>query len=386
MTMKSTLLFSAMLLLGMSANAQVEDKNLVKNGSFEATSGKLKKLKQINVASDWISPTGLNADLYSTSNKEGETSINNPKGTEQPAEGKNYAGIVAFSFGDKEPRTYIQTELIGPLKAGMKYCVRFDLSLSDNSKYAVNNIGANVSKRAINAEDPKTLLLETSVKHSKNKIFNATYGWETVCGVFEATGGEKFLTIGNFSATKETKNEKVVKPKGSTGQQLAVAYYYIDNVMVFPLDSIQECQCEKGAGVEAPKVIYDEGYTSNKEFTLEEKIAHEKIYFDQLSTTVGDINLAAINSIVKILTENPDVVIEIHAYADKTEVDAAKNNESAKDLAKKRGEAVMKQLEKAGISPGRMVLIVENEKNPASTGTTETDKAKNRRVEFQLRK
>ena len=388
MIMKATIFLStALLSLSVSVNAQYEDNNLVKNSGFEAMKGKLKKSKQIDVASDWISPTGLKADLYSTTIKEGEASTTgNSYGKEEPTEGENYAGVVMYSYGDKQPRTYIQTELIGPLKAGMEYCVRFDVSLSDNSKYAVNNIGANLSKRALATEEKKSLLIETHVMNSKNKIFNATYGWETVCGVYKAEGGEQYLTIGNFSATKDTRQEKVLKQKGNNAMQVPVAYYFIDNVMVFPLDSIQECMCERGQTAEKPQVIYDEGFASNKEFTLEEKIAHEKIYFDKLSDAIGDINIDAINAIVSLMTENPDIILEVHAYSDQTEVAAGDKDEKHKELAKRRGEAVMNQLEKAGIGRGRMVLIVEDDKNPASEGTSEIDKAKNRRVEFRLRK
>lgn len=384
--MKVKLLMSVMLLSSLLAVGQ-DDKNLVKNGSFEAVTGKLKKQKQINLANDWVSPTGMAADLYSKTVKEPMVSApDNVYGREMPPDGNNYAGVTFFAYGDKLPRTYIMTELIGPLKAGLQYCVKFDVSLADNSKYATNNIGAHLSKKPFSFDDKRTILAETHVKNSKNKVYNATYGWETVCQVFKADGGEKYLTIGNFSPTKETKNEKTIKPKGSNAKQFPVAYYYIDNVSVFLLDSIEECQCEQGPKIEEAHVIVDESYATNKKFTLAEKIEHEKVYFDYLSIVINQLGLTSINSLVDIMNNNPDAVVEVHAHSDREEVAQAMKNDEAKDLAKKRGEAVIKQLTTAGISQNRLMLIIEEDSKPQSESEDETEKARNRRVEFILRK
>ena len=62
--MKKLVFFGLLAMFAISAVAQ-DDDNLVTNPSFESTGkGKLKKLKQITVAENWESPTGLNADLF----------------------------------------------------------------------------------------------------------------------------------------------------------------------------------------------------------------------------------------------------------------------------------------------------------------------------------
>src|SRR5688500_17631059 len=116
-----TIAFIAALGAVSVANAQAEDKNLVKNPGFENTQGKLKKDKSIAVAKEWTSPTAIAADLYSNTSKEILSSATgNPYGSEEPMAGSNFAGVVMYSFQDKSPRTYISTELMGPLKKGMK--------------------------------------------------------------------------------------------------------------------------------------------------------------------------------------------------------------------------------------------------------------------------
>ena len=65
--MKKLVFFGLLAMFAINAVAQ-DDDNLVTNPSFESTGkGKLKKLKQITVAENWESPTGLNADLFDKS-------------------------------------------------------------------------------------------------------------------------------------------------------------------------------------------------------------------------------------------------------------------------------------------------------------------------------
>jgi outer membrane protein OmpA-like peptidoglycan-associated protein len=254
--------------------------------------------------------------------------------------------------------------------------------LGDNSKYAVNNIGAHLSKGSVATEEKKSLLLETDVKHSQNKVFNAVFGWETICSIYKAEGGEKFLTIGNFSLTKDTKSEKVTKPKG-VSTQLGIAYYYVDAVEIFILDSVEQCQCEKFTKEKA-HVVITEDFSSNKEFTPEQKVDQCKILFDHLKVDVTDIYLDKVNQLITVLNENPDMNLEMHAHSDKSEMKAGETNEALKDIAQKRADNVLKVLTAAGINTSRIRVKVHNDAEPTTSETSEVGKAKNRRVEFHV--
>lgn len=364
-----------------------EDKNLVKNPSFEGTTGKIKRLGAIASVKDWKSPTGQPADLYSKTVKAGDPlapATQNQYGKEDPYDGNNYVGIVAYSFGDKAPyyRTYITSELIGPLKEGVQYCVSYNISLGDQCKYAVNNVGAHLHKKEMAIEDKSSMILETHVRHPKNKIITQSFGWEQVCNVFTAKGGEKFITIGNFSPTKDTKNEKRVKEKGSTAQQIPIAYYYIDNVQVFQLDSIQECQCDVPK-VEKAHVNYSEEYGSNKDFTPEEKVAQNKIYFDNMSANLSNEAIDHLNKILEVMNATPELKLEIIAHCDKTEYAKVEIDDRAKDLTSNRAKAVVAFLTKAGIAESRLTKIIKEDQELVSNDLSELGMAKNRRVEFK---
>lgn len=385
---KNVLTAFVMGMMTITAIAQTDDDNWVKNGSFEDLgTKKLKKDKSIHFATGWDSPTGVKADLFSKKNdKDALTGTDaNTYGKEKPENGDNYAGIVAYVYGDKGAyRTYLTTELEGPMKKDQEYCVRFKVNLGDNCKYAVNNLGAHLSKSSLATEEKKSLLVETHVMHSQNKIINNTFGWETICSIYKAEGGEKYLTIGNFDLTKDTKNEKVAKPKG-VSTQLGVAYYYIDQVEVFILDSVEQCQCEKKT-TEKANVIITEDFSSNKEFTPEQKVDQCKILFDHLKDEVTNIYIDKVNQLVTVLNENPDMKIELHSHSEKTEIKASETNDAHKELAKRRAEKVMKVLSDAGIDASRVTVKIHDDAEMIDQGTTETAKARNRRVEFHVQK
>jgi len=118
--MKNLILAVLLISISFPAYFAQDVSNMILNPSFESMNGKLKKLKQINVASEWDSPTALKADLYSTEKDLPVSAPSNQRGKEFPMDGENYAGILAYSYNNKEPRTYIQTQLMSPMSKGVE--------------------------------------------------------------------------------------------------------------------------------------------------------------------------------------------------------------------------------------------------------------------------
>ena len=129
--------------------------------------------------------------------------------------------------------------VIGQLTGGLDYCVKFHVSLSDLSKYAINNITAHIGVDPLVLDTKGDIIFNNRkefsnvVKNATNKIYNARYNWETVCGTFRANGKEKYITVGNFFNNKDTKYQKLKKLANFQGTQKPLAYYYIDQVEVF---------------------------------------------------------------------------------------------------------------------------------------------------------
>jgi outer membrane protein OmpA-like peptidoglycan-associated protein len=379
------------LVLVFGASAQADDKNLVQNPSFETTTGKLRKLKQIEAAKTWLAPTGVPADLYSEKADSPISVPANPYGNEKPMEGSNYAGFVAYSYRDKEPRTYLQTELLGPLKAGVKYCVQFNVSLADKCKYASNNIQAHLAKKQLKTDEKESIIVDNAqVMHSKNKVYNYMYNWHPVCSVVEAKGGEKFLTIGNFTETKNTLYEKMKLPKGFSGTQRFNAYYYVDNVQVFQLDSLAECDCEAKIQSGAKTiVIYEPVVNIPEEATDEEKIGYYGVYFDFIKSTIETQFNDDLDAVAVLMKSNPGFNLELHAHADKNEIAHAEKsimNAQFKDIAQKRADAVVGYLKRKGVASSRIVIKIHDDAEPAMEADNDVARAKNRRVVFNVAK
>lgn len=363
--------------LGFLLNAQDMD-NLVENPGFEQMVGKIKKGGAIDVATGWISPTGAPADLFSEKfDKTGFGTPGNTYGEEEPHGGENYAGFRAFSYGDKEPRNYISTKLKMPLKKGYKYCVKFYVALAEGSKYAANNVGVNFSKKQYNIEDKRSIIAETHLMHRNNPAFNGFHGWDEICGVYTAEGGEKFLTIGNFIANGETTNERMKKPKSFTGTTVISAYYYLDDISVVQIDEDSECDCQIDDTYEETDIIYDVAPINTEGLNATQIMQFSNVYFGSGKSELTERDYEHLDIIVETLQANKGKVM-LTGHADETEAESSENAE----VGKIRAEAVKKYLISKGIDGNR--IMVEDKANgmPADASGSDLGKAKNRRVSF----
>ena len=371
------------------------DNNLVTNPSFESTGkGKLKKLKQITVAENWESPTELNADLFDKTRALPCSAPNNSFGKEFPMDGNRYAGIVAYSYNNKEPRTYIQTHLLGSLTKDVEYCVKYYVSLSDLSKYAVNNLGAYLGKNPLAEESKTDIIFEKEKEFNQvvllpgNKVINSRYNWEPVCGVYKASGKEKFLVIGNFHNNKDTKFEKLKKLKNFQGTQIPKAYYYIDQVEVFVIEDPADCDCSNQMKAKIlESMVYHKDFISEDGYTVEEQIKLTTVYFDILSVKIERLMIKDLDNLGTIMNGDPEFKLELTGRTDQEELDAQKadpENRSIKELGKKRAEKVKAYLVGKGIDESRITIKSVDEGASNAKGVTRLDKAKNRRVEVDL--
>ena len=385
------------LSLSFSIYALAQDQNnLVPNSSFESIEGKFKKLKQISAAKEWSSPTALNADLFSKK-KEGPIGAPvNMYGKEHPKEGDNYAGIVVYSYNNKTPRTYIQVPLMSALTGGLDYCVKFHISLSDLSKYAVNNIGAHLGVDPLTLDSKGDIIFNNRkefsnvVKDASNKIYIARYNWETVCGTFRANGKEKFITIGNFYNNKDTKYQKLKKLANFQGTQRPEAYYYVDNVEVFMIENPSDCDCMMGAKKQRESIVYHRDFADNgEEISVEEQLKRLTVYFDVESSKIDDMFRKSLDKLTMLLTENPELNLQLNGHTDKKEEEAIKNdpeNELLVNLGIYRAKSIKDYIVKKGISSERLITIDAGPDQPAAPGLSMLSLAKNRRVEFIITK
>ncbi|MEC7477988.1 MAG: hypothetical protein VYD65_08160, partial [Bacteroidota bacterium] len=232
----------------------LQAQNLVPNASFEqvAEETKEKDIKTFGlvntVTNEWSGATDVSPDLFMVREKASKvTAPCNDYGFQEPQDGDFYAGFRAYSKSPKLKRSYLQVQLTEKLETNQMYCVSFDLSLADLSRYAVPDIGAILSDRKIERGGTAPIVQKPDVQHKSNKTMVYMDGWETVCGTFTGTGEEEYLIIGCFGGDASIDEEKVKRPLGNdcyAGKaQQAQAYYYIENVKVEAITALSECKC-----------------------------------------------------------------------------------------------------------------------------------------------
>lgn len=215
--------------------------NLVPNPSFEdssfCTSGITYK------AEHWFSPTSGTPDIFRNTGSSGvcvegcdwigvSGSYNGAAGYQLPRTGRSYMGVgIVLNYGN-DTREYLSVQLADTLRAGGKYCVSFYTILSDLSGYATDGIGACLTVSPFNDCAGYVLLNCTSeVRNPSGNILSDTVEWVLVSDTFVASGGERYITIGNFHSDTNT---TVVL----TGESAMVCYHYIDDVSVYYCDTV----------------------------------------------------------------------------------------------------------------------------------------------------
>lgn len=359
--------------------------NLVPNGSFESLEKKSKAGEgEISLVLPWISPSEENqADIYVPGNKKGYAMPTNNKGYMDAEVGDNYAGFRAFSYREKLPRTYLQVKLNKALIAGKKYCVKFNVALSKTSKYASNNIGMDIAIKKPKDSQISSYSIKPQIQQASNKVFDDRHSWQTICGVFTATGNERYITIGNFVANGDmvVKKDflKLKKLAEFSQMQVEEAYYYVDDVSVINLDEVDVCACNSNDdGGNQMKVVYSTSTSDGMDLDVEAQIALKILYFNKnvITTNSGSV----IRELIDFLKENPEVNIEIIGHMDKVE-----EKDNLKDLSQERAKGIYDYLIKNGIAANRLSYKGLKSAEPADESGTHESLARNRRVNFKVK-
>jgi outer membrane protein OmpA-like peptidoglycan-associated protein len=377
---------AALLIPAFPADVQAQDDNLVPNGSFE--NGDIKKLKAYGqleeMSTDWFPYTDAPLDWYSTEVKSEKVAVPaNSYGYEDASDGARYAGFRAYSKTPKLSRTYFQVRLSENLQENQLYCVSFDISLSDLSKYAVNGIGAYFSDRKEMQPNLGLVDRDPQVKHRADKVMQLMEGWETVCGTVLGTGQEEYMTIGGFNGSRDIVEEKMRKPTSIMGVQTMHAYYYIDNVKVFPVDAKSQCNCSRSSD-SAPDLVYG-GPTLPSDLSNRDVVERTAVYYAFVNRSFTEGGKAALDRMVGILKSNPSWTLEILGHCDNDEVSEGKINPRFAEMGRKRAEQVKRYLASQGVPEGSMKVTGLENSDPSSTKGTDLARAKNRRVTFRLK-
>lgn len=370
---------------GLSAQQVPDSLNIVKNGSFEEVTGKLKKAGQIELAEPWRSATGEDADLYSTSATKypNASAPDNVHGKAYANSGENYAGANFYSYQGKEARTYLIAKFKAPLTKGQEYCIKYYVSLSDLSKYAVDKVQAYVTKIAVNKDTEANLIYKAQIPKVTSSIIEDQYAWQGVCGTFMSKGFENYIVIGNFTSNDDTEYKKVKRPKGFAKPQQYNAYYYIDDVSIVPIESKSQCSCtdEKQPGED---YIYDKKLGTDKTLPPAQQIDKAAVYYKLYRSGADLVMQPLLDEILQLMTDNPEIKIRLVGHIDANEADESKVKPDLATLGGRRANFIKGYLTKRGIDAARITTTDAGSTEHADPGEGLIPDAKNRRVGFEV--
>ncbi|MBL4586330.1 MAG: T9SS type A sorting domain-containing protein [Flavobacteriales bacterium] len=157
----------------------------------------------------------------------------------QPVEGEGYMGLYTYAESTLL-REFMSVELTEDLVEGISYHTAFHVSRMDSSWYATKDIGMLFTEDVPESNLAYLLNVEPQVKHEVDTFLTDIHDWTRIEDSFIANGGERYLTLGNFSNDEET--DTLFVPGGGAFRPgspdfWSTAYYYVDAVSVIP-DSI----------------------------------------------------------------------------------------------------------------------------------------------------
>lgn len=236
------------------------------NGSFEEywecpTNGSTPGDPQFEKCKYWYIPTEGTPDYFNTCAVD-NYNVGIPLnlgGYQYPFDLNGYAGLYALHISLITPdnyREYIQTKLNECLIKNSDYYFEFYVCRGDRQNIAIDRIGALFTDYKINRNDSDPIIASPQIESPKHHIISDTVNWTEISGTFIATGGEQYITIGNFYTLEET-DTLIFNPDWPDDY----AYYYIDGI------SLKEVESK----INIPNVFTPNGDDFNDYFVIESK-------------------------------------------------------------------------------------------------------------------
>ncbi len=328
-----------------------EDNNLVDNGSFEKTDGRIASGAEVKEhITSWRSAAGT-PDYYRSKKLNAQ-------------QGDAFIGARFYTekFNHIE---FIITQLKEPLEANKSYCLKMHVRLRESSFYGVNALGALLSSEIPPANGLINGTVMPILKHHKGSILAFKTKWMLMQCEYKAKGGEEYLTLGSFA------NSDSMMKKHLKGDQLE-SYYYFDNIQLFEILKPEDCLCNLG-NTTAPPPPPEIELPEPKTFVI------KNIFFENDKWNLLPESYTALDSLFEVLENNDFSKIEISGHTSNTG-----SRERNILLSKNRAEAVKKYLVGQGLPSKLFTCKGYGPDKPIANNDTEEGQAENRRVEFTI--
>ena len=316
------------------------------------------------VAPGWYSANRGTPDLFNRCSKGDAGVPTNWAGHSKAYSGVGYAGIYCYTKTGY--REYLQTELSLPFVQGGKYYIEFYYKLSSNSKFSLDRIGLFLSDSAKRRTDDFVVFSKPTYELVLAAAYTRSTGVWAKCSLsLQAKGGEKYLTIGNFSDNQSTRIFSNHFSKAKETMLNKAAYYFIDDVKVLRTDMPTLEQTPVIAGY--PEIKTNEIYVL------------KNIFFEFDSYELIGASFQELDKWVEVIKARSSWKVQLTGHTDERGSD-----DYNLVLSQQRVQSVADYLIQKGVVPGRINVIGEGKRRPLAFGKDEAADAVNRRVEIKF--
>lgn len=340
-----------------TATTEPIQKNIVPNGSFENFRKKTGNIKQ---AIPWQQIASV--DFY-------QEPLEKDTGTHRGAyTGSCYAGLRF----QKKYKEFVQVRLAEAMHRGTTYNFEMHLRLAYWSNALLKSLGVLISKGGYHGQGDavRSCIIDSVCK--KGGFIN-NYQWFKISGKYKADGGEKYITIGNFSP----KVEKDIVRINIFKLGFKEAYYFVDEISIFKAKEPEEKVAVEYVG--SFKANEEDSVLDvSKDVKVGSKVALKNIFFELGHYYLLPESYVELNKLAQYLIRHPQMEIQINGHSDNSGF-KFKNQK----ISEQRAREVFEYLIKKGVQ-NKMYFKGYGSSMPIATNDTDEGKAKNRRVEFEI--
>ena len=332
-------------------------KNLIPNGSFENYRKKSGSIKQ---AIPWQQIATVDFYQEPLSN---DTSINKGART-----GNCYAG-VRFQ---KKYKEFLQVKLAEPLHRGTNYDFEMHVRLGFWSNAVLKSFGALFSKIGYKSKKDavKAAIIDSVCKKGG---FENGYQWFKISGKYLADGGEKYVTIGNFSPNVKKDMIRINIFKFGFKE----AYYFLDDISLTKTKEVAEkvkIEIVGSFNIETQDSVLE----VKNNIKVGEKVQLNNIFFENGRYYLLPESYAELNKLAQYLLRNPQMEVQINGHSDNVG-----SKTKILKISEQRAREVFEYLIKKGVQ-NKMYFKGYGSSVPIASNDNDIDRAKNRRVEFEI--
>ncbi|NNK81440.1 MAG: OmpA family protein [Flavobacteriales bacterium] len=362
------------VLLFILINSSLIGQNLAPNPSFEDHSYCPVNFNQgqLEIVKDWNQASKGTSDYFHSCSR----LVGVPKnsfGYQEAKEGQGYLGLITFAPSKRNYREYMQARLTEPLQPDQLYCVSFYVSSADRAEFVTDALGAVFSQHRIKNPGQKYIPKEPQLENPKSNILDNAESWVLISDVYQAKGGERYVTLGNFFPDDHIEVKKRNVPEHPEMRKWESAYYFIDELSITAVNGRKDCVCT------IPLIAADIRDSLRWKLPQGKEVSFDNVLFGFDNDELDPGSMETLNEVAGWMRNNDFLFLEVMGHTDI--VGAEQYNY---DLSERRAKRVLDYLTSLGVPNKRLKIEYFGSQRPVADNQSTSGRTQNRRVDFSI--